>query len=66
MKKIVKIDINRCPQNHRCPSVRACPVGALTQKNIFSAPVVHEDNCIGCGRCAMVCPKKALFMTQEV
>lgn len=66
MKNIAKIDVNKCPQNHACPSVRVCPVGALTQENKYSAPIVHNDICIGCGRCVMTCPKKALYMIQEV
>lgn len=65
MKKLAKINLDRCPQNHRCPSLRACPVGALTQESPYSAPVIHEALCIGCGKCAMVCPKKALFMVKE-
>ena len=66
MKRLVKIDVHKCPQDHSCPAVRVCPVGALTQDNKYSAPIVHEDVCIGCGKCAMVCPKKALYMVQEV
>ncbi|WP_304508754.1 ATP-binding protein [Anaerotignum sp.] len=66
MKKLVKINLNKCPQNHRCPSVWVCPVGALTQENKFSAPKIHEDLCIGCGKCARVCPKKALYMDEGV
>lgn len=65
MKKIAKIDASKCPQDHACPSVRVCPVGALTQDRKNTAPKVREDACIGCGRCAMTCPKGALFMEQE-
>lgn len=49
----------RCPQNHPCPSVRVCPVGALSQ-NGFAAPVVDESKCIDCGRCTSFCPMGAL------
>ncbi|WP_313528627.1 4Fe-4S binding protein [Anaerotignum sp.] len=66
MKRIAKIDVNKCPQDHTCPAVRVCPVGALTQDKRNAAPTVHQDICIGCGRCAMTCPKKALYMAQEV
>ncbi len=48
-----------CPQNHRCPSVRVCPAGALSQKG-FAAPVVDERKCTDCGRCARICPMGAL------
>lgn len=63
MKRIAAIHPERCPQDHACPAVRVCPAGALTQKK-QEAPTVHKDICIGCGRCAMTCPKKALYMTQ--
>ncbi|MDD3393757.1 MAG: 4Fe-4S ferredoxin [Clostridia bacterium] len=66
MKKLAKINLNRCPQNHACPSMRVCPVKALTQENNFSAPIIHEDLCIGCGKCAKACPRKALYMVEEV
>ena len=49
----------RCPQNHPCPSVRVCPVGALSQEG-FNAPVVDADTCIGCGECVFSCPMGAL------
>ncbi|WP_312045333.1 ATP-binding protein [Anaerotignum sp.] len=65
MKKLAKINLDRCPQNHRCPSLRACPVGALTQQSPYSAPVIDEALCIGCGKCAIVCPRKALIMVKE-
>lgn len=63
MKRIAAIHAEKCPQDHACPAVRVCPVGALTQKK-HEAPTVHGDICIGCSRCAMTCPKKALYMTQ--
>ena len=50
---------SRCPQNHPCPSVRVCPVGALSQ-NGFGAPVVDKSKCIKCGKCTKSCPMKAL------
>lgn len=25
------VDEKRCPQNHSCPAIRVCPVGAITQ-----------------------------------
>lgn len=59
-KKLV-IRTNRCPQSHSCPAVRVCPTGALSQKG-FSAPVVDDDSCIGCGKCARYCAFRALSM----
>ena len=45
MEKRLKVIIDNCPQNHVCPSVKICPVGALTQDG-FHAPVVDEGICI--------------------
>lgn len=35
MEKKLKVIIERCPQNHKCPSIKVCPVGALSQKNLM-------------------------------
>ena len=51
----------RCPQNHPCPSVQVCPVGALKQKG-FGAPTVDKDKCIKCGKCGKFCPMRALVL----
>lgn len=61
MEKKLKIVIENCPQNHKCPAVKVCPVGALSQ-NSFEAPKMDYDKCIGCGKCSKRCPKKALVM----
>ena len=53
------VDKNRCPQNHPCPSVRVCPVGALVQKG-FDAPKVDESKCIECKKCVRYCPMGAI------
>ena len=34
MERKLKIIIDNCPQNHKCPAVNVCPVGALSQKNL--------------------------------
>jgi len=52
---------SRCPQNHPCPAVRVCPVGALVQRG-FEAPVVDKEKCIDCGKCVRFCPMGALKM----
>ena len=59
--KNLKVIVSRCPQNHPCPSVRVCPVGALVQKG-FNAPTVDYDKCVNCGKCANYCPMKALVL----
>lgn len=63
MEKKLNIVVEHCPQNHKCPAVKVCPVGALSQKG-FEAPKIDYDKCIGCGKCAKLCPKKALVLAQ--
>jgi Fe-S-cluster-containing hydrogenase components 2 len=55
----ISVNTGRCPQNHPCPAVGACPIGALTQKG-YAAPTVDTAKCIDCGKCARVCPMGAL------
>ena len=50
-----------CPQNHPCPSVSVCPVGALKQSG-FHAPTVDQYTCIRCGKCTISCPRQALVL----
>lgn len=61
MEKKLTIIIENCPQNHKCPAVKVCPVGALTQ-NEFEAPKIDHEKCIRCGKCSNFCPKKALVL----
>ena len=30
--KKLNIIVEKCPQNHKCPAVNVCPVGALSQE----------------------------------
>ncbi|MFZ5987517.1 MAG: 4Fe-4S binding protein [Bacillota bacterium] len=53
------IDNAKCPQNHPCPSVRICPVGALKQEG-FKAPSVDREKCIKCNKCVAFCPRGAI------
>ena len=55
---------DRCPKNHKCPAVKVCPVGALSQKD-FSVPIIDYDRCIKCGKCSNFCPKRALVLMKE-
>ena len=64
MGKKLKIRIENCPQNHKCPAVNVCPVGALTQKE-FEAPKIDYEKCIRCGKCSNFCPKQALFLDDD-
>jgi len=58
---ILKVINEKCPQNHICPSLKVCLVGALSQKG-FAAPVADMDKCIRCGVCVKFCLKKALIL----
>lgn len=58
-EKALLVDERLCPQNHKCPSIKVCPVGALTQEG-FNAPTVDFQKCIKCGKCVKFCPMKAL------
>ena len=64
MEKRLKIIIDNCPQNHKCPAVNVCPVGALSQED-FNAPKIDYDKCIKCGKCSNFCPKKALVLEEN-
>lgn len=57
----MQIDVNKsfCPQNHPCPSVRVCPVGAIKQTG-FSAPTIDQKKCIKCEKCVLFCPMGAI------
>jgi ferredoxin len=43
-----------CPQNHPCPSLTVCPVGAISQVG-YAAPTVDDSKCIACGKCSRRC-----------
>lgn len=64
MRKVLKIRKERCPQNHKCPAVKVCPVGALSQKE-NEAPLIDYEKCIRCGKCASFCSMKALVLEEE-
>jgi len=55
----ITVNQNRCPQNHPCPSLRVCPVGAIRQVG-YAAPTIDEEKCIKCRKCAMYCPMGAI------
>jgi Fe-S-cluster-containing hydrogenase component 2 len=52
---MIEINENACPQNHPCPAVRLCPVEAIVQDDIRSAPHIDDDLCTDCGACTQVC-----------
>lgn len=61
MARKLNIITKNCPQNHKCPSVSVCPMGALEQTG-FSAPKINYEKCVACGKCSDFCPKKALIL----
>ena len=42
MEKKLEIIVENCLQNHKCPAVKICPVGALSQ-NEFEAPTIDYN-----------------------
>jgi len=55
----LKINPKACPQNHRCPMLRVCPVGAISQEG-YGLPIIDEEKCLECGKCASFCPMHAV------
>lgn len=53
------VDAAKCPQNHRCPLLAVCPVGAISQEG-FSLPRIDASLCIECGKCARQCGMQAI------
>ncbi|MFA6088914.1 MAG: 4Fe-4S binding protein [Candidatus Woesearchaeota archaeon] len=50
----------KCPQDHRCPLLNVCPIGAISQKQV-GLPVIDKKVCIKCGKCVNYCPKGAVI-----
>lgn len=56
---MIHVESSRCPQNHPCPLVRHCPVGAITQDG-YGLPVIDQEKCVNCGICLRGCPYRAM------
>ena len=52
---MIAVNVHACPQNHPCPAVQYCPVGAIVQSSIFEAPHIEYDKCTECAACTRVC-----------
>jgi Fe-S-cluster-containing hydrogenase component 2 len=58
-KTMIKVDANKCPQNHPCPIIRVCPKKAISQKG-YGLPVIDNSKCTNCGLCTRYCPTSAI------
>ena len=56
---MITVDKHLCPQNHRCPTIKVCPVNAISQKD-YDLPQIDQDKCIKCEKCVKFCPKGAI------
>jgi len=56
----MKVNPKKCPQNHPCPAIKACPVKAIRQVN-NKLPFVDDDKCIDCAKCVTYCPMGAFY-----
>lgn len=56
----ITVNKNLCPQNHRCPSIRVCPVGAIEQSG-NGLPTIDQEKCIQCEKCVKFCPMGAIY-----
>ncbi|AIZ56115.1 4Fe-4S binding domain protein [Candidatus Methanoplasma termitum] len=56
---IMTVNKAKCPQDHKCPAIKVCPNGAISQKTIYSLPEVDPALCVLCGACEDFCPKGA-------
>ena len=55
-----KINPIICPQNHRCPILKECPEGAITQIGYDGLPIIDEIACTECGICVNRCALGAI------
>jgi Fe-S-cluster-containing hydrogenase component 2 len=59
------VAILECVQEIPCnPCVDACPVHAISMKDINAPPVNDFEKCIGCTKCVGICPGLAIFVVK--
>jgi ferredoxin len=61
---MIKVNLNKCPQDHVCPMIKPCPKKAIFQKG-FNAPVVDNSKCIECMFCVKHCPHGAFEVHKD-
>ncbi len=59
------IDKNICPQNHKCPLIQICPVGAISQDG-YGLPIINTEKCIKCGKCIKYCGMGAVHKIESI
>ena len=59
-KPPLKVDVDKCIGCKSCMKI-GCP--AISMKN--GKAVVDQTQCVGCGVCSQLCPKKAFVSTEE-
>lgn len=59
----IKIDANRCLQDHKCPTVMICSSRALSQEG-YRAPSIDIAKCTKCMECTFFCPN-GVFTSEE-
>ena len=55
----IRVDSDRCPQDHRCPLIERCPMQAISQTG-ERLPTIDPRKCIECGLWVSECPKHAM------
>jgi ATP-binding cassette subfamily E protein 1 len=67
LKKYIDINFKKCdleqcdPENRICRAAKECSKKLLVQEDANDAPILFSSNaCIGCGKCARVCPCNAI------
>lgn len=56
---MITVDAKLCPQDHKCPAMKVCPVGAISQEG-FLLPFIDQEKCIKCKKCINFCPMRAI------
>lgn len=55
-----------CVEDVPCdPCIKSCPVGAISKKNLSTAPRLDESMCTGCANCVPKCPGRAIFVVGD-
>ena len=51
---VIKVDGKKCPKDHKCPMIKTCPKGAITQEG-FGLPKIDKSKCVECLVCVERC-----------